>query len=96
MKAVKATARAKKPTSGAPVASDEEAKAQAKARARTDRGMADTKDRAIRSYRRYGLEPVWADKEQTVPVSLEMLMSLGWKIKVVGPNQFELQQPVHK
>lgn len=49
-----------------------------------------------RDYARYGLEPVYADEKRTTLVSLHMLMKMGWKIKVVGPNQFELEQPGKK
>lgn len=55
-----------------------------------------TRDRLIKEYRTYGLDPVFADEDRTIVVSLAMLRSMGWVIKVVGRNQFELCEPVGK
>lgn len=52
-------------------------------------------DRIIREYEHYGLEPVYSGEGGPV-VSISMLITLGWKLKVVGANQFELVPPVRK
>lgn len=87
MEAVQAKARARKPTGEAPAGAEPPPKKPPFKPEPHD---------ALRGYRMYGLEPVYADAKCTTVVSIEMLLKMGWKIAVVGDNQFELQKPVGK
>lgn len=53
------------------------------------------RERIIREYRNYGLEPQYSDEARTNVVSLSLLRTLGWRINVVGANLFELVPPAH-
>lgn len=86
MEAVKANARARKPMGEAPAGEEPPPRKPFKLEPHD----------ALRGYRMYGLDPVYADKACTTVVSLSMLLKLGWKIQVVGDNQFELLKPVGK
>lgn len=46
--------------------------------------MLDSNIRRANEYRRYGFDPIFADPEKTMVVSLSLLVSLGWRIEEIG------------